>query len=307
LFSVLLCAACAGSNGAKKGDGQTAAAEESEVPAGEVTLHVRRVGPRGDTPLVLLHGGPGLSSGYLQGLEKLASSGRSVVLYDQRGDGRSTAPSPNDAAHYVLDKQVEDLEAVRKSLGAEKLLLGGHSWGGIVAMAYTAAHPDRVAALLLLNSAPPHWDGLQAALAKFTERQKQLAGQGLISATPPPPQGDDCMPGERAIMPIYFADPHHVPVKDWSPATCHSKAQELAFGAVEKFDLRPALQGWTGRTLVLGGSDEPFTKEMQETVLASLPKANVQKVVLDHCGHVPWWDCKDAFFSQVQSFLDGTK
>jgi len=74
-----------------------------------------------------------------------------VVSYDQRGAGRSTAPDDLD---YSLDAHVADLEALRSALGAGSVQLVGQSWGGAIASAYAATHPDRVSALVLVGAVP---------------------------------------------------------------------------------------------------------------------------------------------------------
>jgi proline-specific peptidase len=107
----------------------------------------KRLDPGNDAvPLVLLHGGPGMASWYLEPLEALATD-RPVVLYDQSGCGRSAAPA--DEEHYTLPAFVEDLHVLTSTLELPRFILLGDSWGGMLALAYAAEHPDRVASLVL--------------------------------------------------------------------------------------------------------------------------------------------------------------
>lgn len=97
-------------------------------------------------PLVLLHGGPGMASWYLEPLEALAAD-RPVILYDQSGCGRSD--SPEDDGHYTLPAFVDDLHLLTAALDLPYFALLGHSWGGMLALAYAAEYPERVTSLVL--------------------------------------------------------------------------------------------------------------------------------------------------------------
>ena len=83
-------------------------------------------------PIVLLHGGPGVPSDYLEPLEALAREGRDVIRYDQLGCGRSD--HPDDPTLLRVDRFVEELAQVRDDLGLERFHLYGQSWGGMLAL-----------------------------------------------------------------------------------------------------------------------------------------------------------------------------
>ena len=124
---------------------QTKEFKELMVPAEDVTLYVRIAGdPQAENILLAVHGGPGNSSDYMISLEQLQSEELTVVTYDQRGTGRSSEPSEG----YSLLKYVEDLEAVRKALDAEKVHILGHSWGGIVTMRYATIYSQKIKSLM---------------------------------------------------------------------------------------------------------------------------------------------------------------
>jgi proline iminopeptidase len=97
-------------------------------------------------PAVFLHGGPG--AGCAADHRRLFDPRRwSVLLFDQRGCGRSTP-------HASLDTNttwhlVADIERLRAMLGLERWLVFGGSWGSALALAYAETHPERVAALIL--------------------------------------------------------------------------------------------------------------------------------------------------------------
>ncbi len=132
---------------------------ESVVPATEgyftgadgVRLFYRQVG-RGGSVAVFLHGGPGLNMHdggcYFEALAR----GRTIIMYDQRGGGRSEVVSDPElltAAHHV-----RDLEALRQHFGLEKMDIIGLSWGTGLAALYAAEHPERVRSMLLVGPMP---------------------------------------------------------------------------------------------------------------------------------------------------------
>jgi proline iminopeptidase len=125
-----------------------------EVPGGRIWFRVVGSGP--GPPLILLHGGPGASSHYLESLAELGDE-RPVVFYDQLGCGRSERPS--DPALWKIERFVEELEVLRAHLGFEKVHLVGHSWGTVLALEYIRSHPE--AAISVTFASPgldvPRW------------------------------------------------------------------------------------------------------------------------------------------------------
>jgi pimeloyl-ACP methyl ester carboxylesterase len=95
-------------------------------------------------PIVFIHGGPGLRQGPFDQLAYggLAADGFRVILYDQAGSGLSgLLPHVRD---YTIARAVEDLEAIRQELHANRMILVGHSWGSTLAASYIARYPDHV-------------------------------------------------------------------------------------------------------------------------------------------------------------------
>ena len=104
---------------------------------------------------VVLHGGPG--SGAIPWWRRLFDpDAYSVVLFDQRGCGRST-PHASDAlvglAANTTGNLLADIERLRVYLGVDRWLVLGGSWGSTLALAYAEAHPDRVSEIVLFSVA----------------------------------------------------------------------------------------------------------------------------------------------------------
>ncbi|MEV4318518.1 prolyl aminopeptidase [Actinocrispum sp. NPDC049592] len=108
-------------------------------------------GNRDGKPAVVLHGGPGSGTSPIQRMHFNPEIYR-IVLFDQRGAGRST-PHVSDPAHDLATNTtwhlVADMERLREHLGIEKWLLLGGSWGATLALAYAEKHPDRVTEIIL--------------------------------------------------------------------------------------------------------------------------------------------------------------
>lgn len=118
------------------------------VPGGNVWYRIIGSGP--GIPLLLLHGGPGAGHDYLEPLAALCDE-RPVVFYDQLGCGRSDIP--DDDSLWEIDRFVRELDAVRESLGLDRVHLYGQSWGGFLAIEYLVGHPQGVVSAVLANTA----------------------------------------------------------------------------------------------------------------------------------------------------------
>ena len=94
-------------------------------------------------PIICLHGGPGgfTAPWEITLCKAFAADGFRVYLFDQAGSGTSSDLPVGD---YSVARSVADLEAIRKEVGASKVILIGHSWGSTLAANYIAAHPENV-------------------------------------------------------------------------------------------------------------------------------------------------------------------
>ena len=104
-------------------------------------------------PMVVVHGGPG--SGCSTNMRRNAESGGyRVVLFDQRGCGRSTphASDPStDMGVNTTEHLLRDMEQLREHLGIDRWLLFGGSWGSTLSLAYAERHPERVSEIVLVS------------------------------------------------------------------------------------------------------------------------------------------------------------
>src|SRR5438093_7335601 len=132
------------------------AAQENLVD-GKVTrdgtdLYYTIVGSTGDYVLVL-SGGPGEDIRSMQGVADELGKKYRCIMWEQRGTGRSKLPRYNSSM-INLNAYMEDIEALRKHLDAEKFVVVGNSWGMVLGLAYAGTHPDAVRAVVTLGSGP---------------------------------------------------------------------------------------------------------------------------------------------------------
>jgi pimeloyl-ACP methyl ester carboxylesterase len=113
-------------------------------------LHYVEWGPPSATPIVLLHGLRAYAHWY-DDFAEAAKDRYRLIAQDLRGRGASEWAKDAD---YSTDAYVRDLEGLTDHLGLSRFILGGHSLGGVIVANYAARHPDRVAALLILDMSP---------------------------------------------------------------------------------------------------------------------------------------------------------
>jgi proline iminopeptidase len=280
---------------------------ETEVFSSSEKLYVKSIGnPEADTVLILIHGGPGLSHRYMIGLEHLASDQLLVVSYDQRGCSRSVSITREDGQveelrgkipeRLDLLSYVQDLEAVRRAVAADKKVhVLGHSWGGIVAMSYASHYPEHIRSLLLIDSVPPTYAGIEAGSARLHARVQALQQQGII----PVELSADPKVSLAQILPAY------TPVLEPSALDVEMTEgiNEKTWEAINGFDIRDQLAPLDFPVLVIFGAADSFGTEWAEETKAAFVNANVTMKIIPNYGHFGWLECPDVFYSTVRDFL----
>ena len=148
--------------------------EDASLPSISVNgtqLHAQAFGDPQHTMIVFLHGGPG--GDFRNGLKarQLTEDGYYVVFYDQRGSGLSRR---HDKTIYSVQLMLDDLSAViehYRSAPAQKVILFGHSWGGMLAAAYINQYPERIDGAIFAEPGGFNKD----LLDKYGEQSRKLA------------------------------------------------------------------------------------------------------------------------------------
>ncbi|MBK7859994.1 MAG: alpha/beta hydrolase [Archangiaceae bacterium] len=268
------------------------AVREEHLEVDGAKLWVRTVGDpaSGRAPFLVMAGGPGMPSGYVGSAEQLASPDQAVIRFDQRGTGRSQVDAVLPSK-LTLDAQVADMEAVRERSGAAKLNLVGHSWGGLLCMAYAARHPDRVASLSLVGSVPPTFDGWRQAQDAMGRHMRQLTAQGVRAPGPGAPFGE--------LLPFYFAKPAFKAPPELRDAGVDGEIFSASLSAVRGFDLREALGRLTAPVLVARGQRDPFGPAATRLTVDAFPNAEVRELAVPNAGHF-WQENPRPFFDAVR-------
>ena len=275
-----------------------------QVTSRGASLSVRESGE--GEPLLLLHGGPGVPD-YMQTSTAPMLSQFRCISFDQRGVGESTCSD----GRFDLAAYLEDIERVRISAGAESWNVMGHSWGGLLAQAYTSKFPGRVASLVLSSSSlgvGSDWKRtkresfrIERARAGFVGTLRFYAyGSGLLL---PNPIGTWSM---RHVMTEtwhnYFLDPRSAPNPDakWL-AGCSPRAMIRTDRAIskERQDVLAGATSYEGPVLVLYGAFDIF-EDGSEIVRDRFPRA--RQVTLEHSGHVHWLDNPSGYAAVLIDF-----
>ena len=100
-------------------------------------------------PLFLIAGGPGNAHYYMRQFDSLSAS-HTLIFFDAFGRGKSDTAS--DVKEYSLERDIDDLEGLRKAMGFGSINILGHSYGGVVAQGYAIKYPEHVSHLILANT-----------------------------------------------------------------------------------------------------------------------------------------------------------
>jgi proline iminopeptidase len=270
------------------------------IPTPEVDLAYETYGaPTAGTPVIVANGGPGLSHIYMlqNDVWTRLSHNRQIVFYDQRGTGKSKNVKPD--ASWGMDAQVADMEAVRAKFGFQKFDLVGDSYGGLLAMAYAAAHPEHINKLILSDSAAPAWKDILRVLPDvFPDVLEQIAAHEKN----PPTNAADQRIRDHFLMLFYSEanrDAYLAGVKDLESVPQVSAAVQKA---TRTLDLTPELPKFKFPTMVITGRfDMNVTPLTAWNIYKAIPGAKF--VVFEKSGHLPSYEEPDKYVQVVNAFL----
>ena len=287
-----------------------AAAAHPALPSGPgklfhapgATIWYELRGSAAGRPLVMVNGGPGFDHTYVLCSDAwdVLARGRSVVFYDQRGNGRSGRLAKDQSC--TLADQVSDLEALREQLGAAKIDLLGHSWGGYLVMAYATRHPDRVAHLIVIDSAAPKWSDTEF-IFKYVypegiERQGPLDFADALGDTT---AGQESL---REYLEMLFVseDKRADFMSRRSTYQYSREVNEKLNADLARYDMGPALAGLAMPTLVLTGR---FDMNVAPSTAWKIHKAipGSRWAVFEKSGHLPYFEEPEKFVAVVEDFL----
>ncbi|GHE59928.1 alpha/beta fold hydrolase [Roseivirga thermotolerans] len=259
-------------------------------------------------PLLVIHGGPVLDHSYfLPHLEELAKDYR-LIFYDQRACGKSSLSI--DSATMNLNGFVDDIEQIRTKLGHEKLHIMGHSWGGLLAMKYAMAYPDKVERLILANSMAPSsadWQKENLAAAnnidpKDKRRLDNIVSTGLLRTPNPVPYIKEMM---LLSFKAQFFDKLKIDQLNLNIPEDFQK-RSAVFGLLgpdlAQYNLYADLKKIKAPALVMYGDAEAAINLHARKMVDSLNNGRLK--VIPTSGHFPFIENPIAFNRAVRDFLD---
>jgi proline iminopeptidase len=247
--------------------------------------------------VLLLHGGPGFDHSMFKPAFAPLADVAQLVLLDHRGNGRSDSGDP---LLWTLDQWGDDVRAFCDTLGIEKPVVLGYSFGGFVAQSYAIRHPDHPAKLILYSTAPVLLDApvLDAFEAIGGTEAREIAARYFAGRT-------EATTAEfrRVCFPLY----NQVPLDPvWLERSASNIPVSVRFfeGEGKRFDYRPLLHRIQCRTLVVGGGKDPRCPPGLTRMLADEIRANLLRLVMfDDCGHGPHTEDPDRAMSVLRDFI----
>jgi proline iminopeptidase len=278
----------------------TSEAQMVEINGNHLAVEV--LGPEGAPVIITHHGAPGLGSR----AEPRASFGRladqyRVVVFDARGSGQSEGKG-----EFSHEQWAADIDGLREWIGAERIAMAGGSYGGFMAMEYAIRYPDRVAALVLRDTAADNShselartnalasDRVQVDMAKFDR-----IDEGRVR------DDDDLRDCWREILPLYDFEYDPAAVERKVEATPYRyEAHNYAFSRnLPGWDITAQLPGVTAPTLITVGRTDWITPvSCSETINGLIPDSEL--VIFEKSGHSPQIEEAELWTQHVRGFLN---
>ena len=262
-------------------------------------------------PLVVLHGGPGATHDYLLSLADLADD-RTVVHYDQLGNGRSTHYPDRGAEFWTVDLFVRELHNLVEALGiADRHHVLGQSWGGFLGQEYALTHPPGLRALVLADTAASFPDfvaeanELRALLPPEVEATLQRHEDA--GTTDDPEYVEACL--------VFYG--RHVCRVEWPPEvteafawierdptvyhTMNGPSEFHVIGSIRDWQAKDRLGEIDVPTLLVSGCHDEATPALQQVLLNGIPGS--EWVCFEDSSHMPHVEERDRYMRVVGDWL----
>jgi pimeloyl-ACP methyl ester carboxylesterase len=243
---------------------------------GGVKLHYETYG---EGPALLLTHGYSATSEMWRGQVEALSRRHQLLLWDMRGHGETDYP--DDLAQYSEEATVADMAAILDAVGARQAIVGGLSLGGYMSLAFYRAHPERVRALLIIDTGPGFrkdepraaWNeqALRTAAALEAEGLAYLARRSKEMAMSRHRSADGLVRAARGML---------------------TQRDDRVISVLPEIKV-PAL-------VVAGADDKPFLAAT-DYMAAKIPGA--RKAIIPNAGHAVNIDQPAAFNEAVEEFL----
>jgi proline iminopeptidase len=262
-------------------------------------------------PIIVVHGGPGMDSGSLSGdLGPLEAKHR-LLYYDQRGGGRSSLPA--DTKLLTIDRHVDDLEALRRHLGVDKIVLIGHSFGPAIIAGYAIRYPGHVDRMVLLGPIPPRKGKFVEEYGRTIESRLTDAQRKRSALLRKQYESADVVAACREYWAINTVPRLSKSVKpsvvrsDFCSAPPEAirygtaKTSEVTFESLGDWDWTADLRKVSAPALIVHGEEDAIPMAMVAEWASALPNARLMKV--PNAAHFPYAERPALVFPEIEKFL----
>jgi proline iminopeptidase len=284
-----------------------------KTPIGNFKVWTKRFGNNPKIKILLLHGGPAMTHEYMECFETFFQrEGFEFYEYDQLGSYYSD--QPKDSSLWTTQRFVEEVEQVRKAIGADKnnFYVLGNSWGGILAMEYALKYQENLKGLLVANmvaSAPEYGKYADEVLSK------QMKPEVLAEIRALEAKKDFNNPRYMELLIPNFYKEHLCRLKEWpdglNRASKHVNGEIYTLmqgpsefgisGRLAKWDIKSRLHEIIIPTLMIGAKyDTMDPKAMEEQ---SKLVQNGHYLYCPNGSHLAMWDDQKVFMDGVIKFI----
>ena len=260
--------------------------------------------------VVVLHGGPGATHDYLAPFADLARYGARVVFYDQIGCGRSSLT--RSLREYTVERDVEDLEELRRKLHLGRIHLIGSSYGGLLAIAYTLAYPEAVRSLVSasgLASVPLTVREMRRLKDRLPSRVRSVLRRHEARGEYDDPEYLDAVMEfyrrhlcRRARWPAELSYTlNHMSVPKYG--TMNGPNEFTITGTIRDYDVTDRLSEIRAPTLVTVGRYDEVTPRVARSIQTHIPGSRL--VLFPKSSHVAFWEERGPYLATVRRFLAG--
>lgn len=267
------------------------------------TLHVVELGPRGATPIVMLHG----ASSNLEVMRPLAarlSQTHRVILVDRPGHGWSTRASFSDSTPQPQARMIA--EALQK-LGVPPAVVVAHSWSGALALRIALDHPDRVTGLVMLAPVAYPWPG---GVSQYNYAVTAPVVGPLLAHTITLPLG--LLLADSGARGVFAPQPMPESFVKDSATRLLLRPREFVANAWDLVTLRAAMAEQAPRygniavpiTIIAGDVDKTVSTHIHSQPLAKTAQ-NAKLIVLEGIGHMVQYAAPDLVIAEIEAMANG--
>lgn len=284
------------------------------TPVGNFKVWTKRFGNNPKIKVLLLHGGPGMTHEYMECFETFfQKEGFEFYEYDQLGSYYSD--QPKDDRLWTTDRFVDEVEQVRKAIGADKsnFYVLGNSWGGILAMEYALKYQKNLKGLLVANmmaSAPEYGKYGEEVLGK------QMKPEVLKEIRAIEAKKDFGNPRYMELLIPNFYNQHICRLKEWpdgvNRAIKHSNENVYTLmqgpsefgisGRLANWDIKKRLPEINIPTLMIGAKYDTMDPKAMEEQSKLVKKGRY--LYCPNGSHLAMWDDQKVFMNGVVSFIN---